>query len=78
MRTIIVLILITASVAFAAPAKAGAAIGAPSSFMSPYPDYGCYGACLVRDIERHRLEQTNSAWRSGAERFSAHVKVMAK
>lgn len=53
-------------------AEAGAATGAPLSFLAPYADYGCYGRCLVRQIEMHRrLEARWAADRRGEHRPAA-------
>lgn len=46
MKVTLLLSMIVINIALARTAEAGAATGAPSPFMPPYPDFGYRGQCL--------------------------------
>jgi hypothetical protein len=62
--TLQLLVTLAALALWALPAEAGAATGAPSPFLPPYPDYGLPTHCISREavaqysrlyIAKHRL-----------------------
>ena len=67
--------LLAAGILSMAPAWAGAAMGTPSSFFPPYPDYGCDARCIVRHeaafhcrlVEGGRLSRRNATWCRSAD-----------
>lgn len=55
MKASALLAAIAANFLFILPANAGGGgAGAPLSYLAPHADYGCYGRCLVREIDMHR------------------------
>ncbi len=73
MKPILLLGMLATNLLISPPAHAGAAIGSPSPFMWPYPDYGCNARCIISAERAHDALLRGEAGRRTASRNPAHT-----